>query len=423
MPALFISYRRSDSSDITGRIFDRLTGHFGNKPVKVVRDVDSIPVGEDFRDVLRDKIESCDVVLVIIGPNWTIAKDHKGTRRLEDAADTVRIEIEQALELKKKVIPVCVTHAAMPTEDDLPLTLKKLAFRNGVQVRPDPDFNNDINRLIAALDKIFKDKQIAEAKPPTLPPPQRHFQIPEPPPPPVDTRRSSGSHGPAPSSSIGSSPFAAPNPAPVTAHAVEKTPIVPRRSTDSSPGTTPGTSTSASNFQPPTPNQSGAHPRHANKPTDFSGIFKSGVGVALLLTALVSLCMCGGLGFFFYIGSTVVPKEHEADIRADLQGRSAVVEHLGEIISVESLYGSAPSGPKGELGYGFTVRGTKGTATVYGHNDYSSSPSRMVADKMKLADGLEISLHDSYTPPSSQSLESILDSLKDGTSNSAPPSP
>jgi len=52
----------------------------------------------------------------------------------------------------------------------------------------------------------------------------------------------------------------------------------------------------------------------------------------------------------------------------DLQGRSAVVEHLGEIISVESAYGSAPSGPKGELGYGFTVRGTKGTATVYGHN-------------------------------------------------------
>src|SRR5206468_4323741 len=94
-------------------------------------------------------------------------------------------------------------------------------------------------RLLGALDRIFKDKQIADAKPPTLPPPQRHFHPPEPPPPPVDTRRSSGSHGPAPGLTIGSSPFAISHSAPITAHAVEKMPLAPQRSTDSSPGTMP----------------------------------------------------------------------------------------------------------------------------------------------------------------------------------------
>jgi hypothetical protein len=304
MPALFISYRRSDSSDITGRIFDRLIGHFGNKPVKVVRDVDSIPVGEDFREVLRDRIQDCDVVLVIIGPNWTTVADSKGTRRLDDAADTVRIEIEQALELKKKVIPVCVTHAQMPAEEVLPDSIKKLAFRNGVQVRPDPDFNNDISRLISALEKIFKDKQIAEAKPPTLPPPQRQFHLPEPPPPPmVDTRRSSGSHGSAAGNASGESPFASkPLNAPIPAQAVEKSPATPpQRSGESSPGTRPGTASTPGNLQrppTPTPNSHFGRPSFHSRPSSQSGttlnLLTSSTGVAILLTGLVTLCMCGG---------------------------------------------------------------------------------------------------------------------------------
>jgi hypothetical protein len=306
MPALFISYRRSDSSDITGRIFDRLTGHFGNKPIKVVRDVDSIPIGEDFREILRDRIKDCDVVLVIIGPSWITVSDNKGTRRLEDAADTVRIEIEQALELKKKVIPVCVTHAQMPAEVDLPASIKELAFRNGVQVRPDPDFNNDISRLITALEKIFKDKQISEAKPPTLPPPQRQFHPPEPPPPPLmDTRRSSSSHGPSAGNTAGESPFAS-NPAdtPIAAQAVEKSPAspIPTPRGDSSPGTHPGNKSATPNLHgpasttgPSAPQPPNFRPRPTLKSSDSLSLLTSATSVAVILTVLVTLCMCGGL--------------------------------------------------------------------------------------------------------------------------------
>ncbi len=42
----------------------------------------------------------------------------------------------------------------MPSEEELPVSLRKLAYRNGIQIRPDPDFHQDMNRLIFCLKKI-----------------------------------------------------------------------------------------------------------------------------------------------------------------------------------------------------------------------------------------------------------------------------
>ena len=44
--SIFISYRRDDSADITGRIYDRLVQHFSRDTV--FKDVDSIPLGSIF---------------------------------------------------------------------------------------------------------------------------------------------------------------------------------------------------------------------------------------------------------------------------------------------------------------------------------------------------------------------------------------
>ena len=43
MNNIFVSYRRSDSSDVTGRIFDQLKARFGEE--RLFKDVDSIPLG------------------------------------------------------------------------------------------------------------------------------------------------------------------------------------------------------------------------------------------------------------------------------------------------------------------------------------------------------------------------------------------
>jgi hypothetical protein len=63
MSKYFISYRRDDSLDIAGRIYDRLAVHFG--PGEVFLDVDTIPFGVDFRAYLTEWVSRCDVVLVV----------------------------------------------------------------------------------------------------------------------------------------------------------------------------------------------------------------------------------------------------------------------------------------------------------------------------------------------------------------------
>jgi Tol biopolymer transport system component len=153
LPGIFISYRRSDTPDAVGRIYDRLVSEFGK--ARVFKDVDSIPLGQDFRGHLNDIVGGCAAVLAIIGPKWTDIRNEAGQKRLEDPDDFVRIELEAALARNVPVVPVLVGHAPMPGTSQLPSTLSSLAFRQSIEVRPDPDFHNDATRLVSALKAII----------------------------------------------------------------------------------------------------------------------------------------------------------------------------------------------------------------------------------------------------------------------------
>jgi hypothetical protein len=105
MPRITISYRRDDSLDITGRIFDRLAAHFGREAV--FRDIDNIPAGVDFLKHIDIVLEQSDIILAIVGPRWIGPRS--GQSRLASAADPVRLEIETALRKEKPLIPVLVS--------------------------------------------------------------------------------------------------------------------------------------------------------------------------------------------------------------------------------------------------------------------------------------------------------------------------
>ena len=150
MSKIFISYRRSDSADVMGRIVDRLELDFGEE--KIFKDVDDIEAGVDFRQSIANAVQACDVVLAIIGDKWLEVRDgESGQRRIDKPNDFVRVELETALKRDIRVIPVLVRGTVMPSADQLPESLKALAFRNAIKVRPDPDFSTDIDRLSAAL--------------------------------------------------------------------------------------------------------------------------------------------------------------------------------------------------------------------------------------------------------------------------------
>lgn len=65
---IFISYRREDSADICGRIYDHLAARYGRP--NVFKDVDSIPYGEDFPNYIQSQLRTYAVCLAIIGPRW-----------------------------------------------------------------------------------------------------------------------------------------------------------------------------------------------------------------------------------------------------------------------------------------------------------------------------------------------------------------
>ncbi|MCB9450981.1 MAG: SUMF1/EgtB/PvdO family nonheme iron enzyme [Anaerolineaceae bacterium] len=165
MAKVFVSYRRSDSRKDAGRIYDHLLDAFGKD--NVFKDVDSIPIGTDFRGVLREAITQTDALLVIIGAQWLNVTDENGQRRLDDPNDFVRLEIVSALQQPHiRVIPVLVDHATMPAADDLPEDMRELTYRNATVIRDDPDFKRDVDKLIYALKEVFAAADVPE---PTTP--------------------------------------------------------------------------------------------------------------------------------------------------------------------------------------------------------------------------------------------------------------
>jgi HKD family nuclease len=150
---IFISYRRSDSKTFTGRILDRLSQAFGKR--SVFRDIEDIPAGKDFRQVLKDAVQEADIMLVMIGPQWASIADETGRKRLFDPQDFVRFEVETGLKKKDMtVIPVLLLDTAMPSAEELPEELRELRYRNAVVIRDDPDFTTDIQRIIRQIRRL-----------------------------------------------------------------------------------------------------------------------------------------------------------------------------------------------------------------------------------------------------------------------------
>ena len=154
MPKIFISYRRDDSGGHAGRLYDRLVQHFG--PENVFIDVDTIGPGVDFVEAVNHAVTACDRLIAVIGREWLTAPGARGSRRLDDPEDLVRLEIATAFERGITVIPLLVRGAQPPRSTELPDGLKELASRNALEVT-DARFHSDLDRLIEELEAPTQD--------------------------------------------------------------------------------------------------------------------------------------------------------------------------------------------------------------------------------------------------------------------------
>ena len=157
---IFISYRRLDSKSDARSICQRLEKSFGKR--KVFIDVDSIRPGENFQSVLKNDLEKCNIMVVVIGPRWLELLRSSGPTDIETSHDYVYLEVASALERKLPIFPVLVDGATMPEAKDLPDELKPLAFRQAYSVRHD-SFPRDMLGLEQELRRSVSTRRIWKA--------------------------------------------------------------------------------------------------------------------------------------------------------------------------------------------------------------------------------------------------------------------
>jgi hypothetical protein len=147
---VFISYRRGDSGYAAGWLHDRLRERLGSE--RIFMDVDSLRPGDDYIAKIDEAVGACGVLLAVIGPEWSGTLQHGGQRRIDDADDFVRLEVEAALARDVRVVPVLVGGARMPDAAELPASLAPLARRQAV-VLTQESFADDAERLLTSLEQ------------------------------------------------------------------------------------------------------------------------------------------------------------------------------------------------------------------------------------------------------------------------------
>jgi len=164
MSAIFLSYRRDDSSGYAGRLFDNLAERFGRE--RVFMDIETLEPGMDFVAGIDRAIESCGAVIAMIGPSWIKAQDGEGRRRLDDPNDFIRLEITTALTRGVRVIPVLVHNAGMPLEQELPEPLRPLCRLQACEIS-DNRWEFDVRRLADVLEPLIAEPEESQTAAPS----------------------------------------------------------------------------------------------------------------------------------------------------------------------------------------------------------------------------------------------------------------
>jgi len=150
MPTVFLSYRRSDSAGEAGRLGDALQQALGDD--FAFRDVTHITPGEHFDGAIDAQLAAAQVVVVLIGAEW-LAELNRRLARPE--VDYHRLEIAQALEQGKRVIPLLLNGAALPATDTLPPDLRPLTRCHAFTMR-DETWPSDVERLVTTLGRPYR---------------------------------------------------------------------------------------------------------------------------------------------------------------------------------------------------------------------------------------------------------------------------
>jgi hypothetical protein len=159
---IFLSYRREDAAPYARLLQFQLAERFPDAQVFI--DLDSIEAGLPFAEVIGDAVDSCAVLVALIGRQWVTLADEQGRRRLDNPDDFVRFEIQAALETSVRVIPVLVDGARALRQQELPSALQRLAELNALELSYGR-YEYDARRLLDLIQRVLAaDRGLVEAE-------------------------------------------------------------------------------------------------------------------------------------------------------------------------------------------------------------------------------------------------------------------
>lgn len=131
-------------------------------------DIDSNPIGVDYRAHIDQSLKRCELLLAVIGRQW-LGAGEIGARRIDDPSDLVRLEVSTALAQGIRVVPLLIDDTQMPPSEKLPEDLRSLKFRQAFRVDSGVDFHHHLDRLCDAIAAATKATSPTDSQPP--PPP------------------------------------------------------------------------------------------------------------------------------------------------------------------------------------------------------------------------------------------------------------
>ncbi|MFZ1750900.1 MAG: toll/interleukin-1 receptor domain-containing protein [Saprospiraceae bacterium] len=149
MSKIFISYRRADAGYQPEIIKNTLSKYIDDDIIFYDHDIEK---GDDFLQIINDRLESAQVMLILIGKDWLdIIKERS---KLAGVTDFVKLEIERGLEKDTldshfTIIPILFEGAQMPSQDDLPVSIRNLARINALTIHQ--------NELLPKLNELGAD--------------------------------------------------------------------------------------------------------------------------------------------------------------------------------------------------------------------------------------------------------------------------
>jgi len=139
-----LSFRRGDNTVLSTRIKDRLAGYYKGGYL-VSDDVGYLPTAaSDTATCIRHCLDSFNVLLIAIGPNWLYSVHRARQRRLDLPDDSARLVIRAALALSKPIVMVLAPTASMRG-------LSELSASGIVLFQSDATFTGDMRKVYRVL--------------------------------------------------------------------------------------------------------------------------------------------------------------------------------------------------------------------------------------------------------------------------------